>query len=645
MNTPSRRASVRATRLHSLLVALPLFAVASLPAAEISRTNTSTALNLGTSWVGGNVPGAGDIAVWDSTITTGRNNVIGGNLSFGGIKVTNPTGDQGINASTGSTLTLGASGIDMSNATANFTISAIMDLSASQTWTVASGRTLTLSGLNTGSGTITLSGAGGTFAIGTNSNGSAAAATTAGPLGTGTVNLENGIRLSSSTLATSRVIRNAVNLNGDIEIFMGNSAGGSTGISLSGGMNIGSANRTITLTNPDGSLTAPTLTFGGNGGFTTVSGSGRLTFENGNTGDAPMVYVRSASGTPNDFALFETDVTIGNGVTFIAGANGVFTASSDLIINAGGVLNTSNNGGVGSVQTIGSLSGAGTVFTNSSNAAIPTLTIDGGERTIRTVFSGALQNGPVGSLGVTKQGSSTQVFSGTNTYIGKTTVTGGGLYLDGTHIQSSAVTGNGYGNIGTGHYQVGTGAVFGGSGRISGNTASNNSNMVLVQSGGILAPGGDTALGALTLDGGNIGGLNTRVLNMASGAKFDFTLSGNSSTSDQIVFWNFTTGDLLLNSNTVDISLTGPQVGGTYVVNLFEFFSDSGSTAVSGGIVSGLVLGTLGEGIESASISYNGSSIDLTYTVATQVPEPASAALLLGLAGLLCGVTRRRRRA
>jgi autotransporter-associated beta strand protein len=630
---------LRSKHRRALLAALPLFtAAASTHGAQIARTDTTTALNLTGSWVDGVVPGAGDIAVWNNTLTADRANAIGGNLTFAGIKVTDAGGTlHSINTSSGSTLTLGSSGIDMSAATTNFSISAVMDLSASQTWSLASGRTLTLGGPNTGSGTITLSGAGGIFAFGASSNGSSTVTATAGPLGTGRINLEDGIRLTSSVLTTSRVIRNEVNLNGNIEVVMGHITG--SGISLSGGLNIGSANRTITLTNTSSTLNTPTLTFGGNGAPTAVTGSGRLVLENGNSNASPMIYARSASGVANDYAVFETDLTIGAGVTFIAGGNNVFTASTDLTINAGGFLNTSNNSGSATTQTIGSLSGAGAAFNGVTTSAVPTLTIDGGARTSRTTFSGSLQNGANSTFNITKQGATTQVFSGANTYTGKTLVSEGTLLINGTHVESVTVTGNGYGSLTAGHFQVATGATLGGSGRIAGNTTANNSNMILVQSGGILAPG--DGVGRLTLDGANIGGTSSRVLNMATGAKFDFTLSANGGVSDQIAFWNFVAGDLLLNSNAVTLSLSGNQVGGTYTTSLFKFFSDEGVSSISSGILSGLTIGTLGTGIESASFSYNGGSIDLTYTVAT-IPEPAATVAQLGLFALGCAALRRR---
>jgi hypothetical protein len=129
---------------------------------------------------------------------------------------------------------------------------------------------------------------------------------------------------------------------------------------------------------------------------------------------------------------------------------------------------------------------------------------------------------------------------------------------------------------------------------------------------------------------------------MATGAKLSFTLAGDGTDADQLAFWNYAGGDLLLNSNQIDLSLTGPLVAGTYTVTLFSFYSDSGVTLTSSGIVSGLSIGVLGSGISGTpTLSYNagGNTIDLTYTV---VPEPQIVALLGPGLGLLLWRARRR---
>jgi len=74
---------------------------------RIKQDNTDN-LNLATSW--DTAPGAGDVGVWDSTVT-GVNTVnLGGNLSWGGLRIEDPGGDVSIGGA--NSLTLGASGLD-----------------------------------------------------------------------------------------------------------------------------------------------------------------------------------------------------------------------------------------------------------------------------------------------------------------------------------------------------------------------------------------------------------------------------------------------------------------------------------------------------------------------------------------------------
>lgn len=626
--------AARVNQLHStiveriskgvLLACLPLGLAAQAQAAEVQKANNATALNTTGSWVGGVVPGASDIALFDSTLTATRNMSLGGNVSFAGIKVTNIAAAQNILTTAGATMTIGSSGIDMSSAAANLSISAIMDLTASQTWSVASGRTLGVSGASTGAGTITLSGAG-TYSLGVNSTLSSGTLVS-GALGVGTVNLEDGIHLASTT---NRTVANAMNLNGNISVDMT-----STNIlTLNGGMNIGAGSRTITINNTGGSATAPSLAFGGGVGstYSQITGSGVLAFKNGNASETPMVSVRLGSGSPNDYTVISADVTIGSGVSLITTTSNTLTASSDVTVNTGGILNLSNNGGSSASQTIGSLSGGGTVVNSSTSNGTAILTIDGGSNVSRTTFSGTVQNGSTAFVSIVKSGSTTQVFSGANNYTGATTVNGGTLLIDGTHIQT--VSGSGY--------TVNSGATLGGTGRFSRFSTSNTQNAVLVNSGGTLAPG-DGGTGTLTLDGVNFSGVNTRVLNMASGAKFSFDLAGDGSSADQVAFWNYVSGDLLLNSNAINLSITGTLVEGTYTVSLFKFYSDSGTTLTTSGITTGLTIGTLDPSIQGTpTLTYNsaGGTIDLTYTV---VPEPSTWALVaLGLTSIV--VLRRRK--
>jgi len=629
-----------------------LAGISGLPAADGTKLNNSTALNAAGSWVDGNMPDASGWAIFNNTLTSQTSAAIGGNLSWGGIQFTNPANNYSITGTAGMILTLGALGIDMSSATADLTIGAVMDLSAAQTWTVAAGRTLTISGANIGAGAITLSGAGATFALGANTAISSGVLT-AGPLGIGTVNLGDGIRLTSSAPASARTLYNAINLNGNIEIVSA-AITANNGFYIRGGMNIGSANRTITVTNASGDSSIPSLYFGGGVGntYSQVVGSGTLTFANGNLSASPVVRIRSHAGSSNDWTVFDTDVRIGNGVIFQAGGSNIFTVNTDMTVDSGGVLEFGNGSGSGGSTSIQSLSGGGIIRGNVTNSSESTLTINGGASTGTSTFSGAIVNGGGGTtpdpgngpMAIAKEGSTTQIFTGNNTYSGGTAVNAGTLLINGTHIQAAATK---YINSFTSSYHVAAGGVLGGTGRIAISSSVNSKNAVSVGSGGVLAPGTPAVsggIGTLTLDGANFSGANSRVLNMASGAEFAFQLAGNGASADKVAFWNYVSGDLLLNANAINLTLAGPLVAGTYEVTLFQFFIDNGTTlSTSTGITTGLTIGTYDTdifvGMPALSYNHTLGTITLNYTV---IPEPSTVALLV-LGGGAALLLRRRR--
>ncbi len=161
--------SIRPVYLTLLLA----FAAGSVQAGLIIKANNATALNATGSWVGGVVPGAGDTAKWDSTVTAANAPALGGSLTLGQILIANPGGAVTIASTASTTLTLNGlgsplTGIDMSSATTNFSIAEPIALGASQTWNIGASRALTVSGVISGStfgitqagaGTLTLSGA------------------------------------------------------------------------------------------------------------------------------------------------------------------------------------------------------------------------------------------------------------------------------------------------------------------------------------------------------------------------------------------------------------------------------------------------------------------------------------------------------
>jgi autotransporter-associated beta strand protein len=104
-----------------------------------------------------------------------------------------------------------------------------------------------------------------------------------------------------------------------------------------------------------------------------------------------------------------------------AATNNILPTTTGLSIASSATLDL-----FGTSQTVGSISGAGTV-TNSNPGTFSLLTV-GGDGTSQT-FSGTLQDG-AGTLSLDKTGAGTLVLSGTNTYSGGTTVNAGTLVLD-----------------------------------------------------------------------------------------------------------------------------------------------------------------------------------------------------------------------
>ncbi len=110
------------------------------------KANNTDNLNLGSSWVGGVAPGAGEVARWNSTVTGPNAVLLGADRSYRGITIVNPAGTVAIGG--GHTLSTDMLGLNLSAATADLIITngtlTLKDY-ASPVWNVASGRTLTVS--------------------------------------------------------------------------------------------------------------------------------------------------------------------------------------------------------------------------------------------------------------------------------------------------------------------------------------------------------------------------------------------------------------------------------------------------------------------------------------------------------------------
>jgi autotransporter-associated beta strand protein len=225
----------------------------------------------------------------------------------------------------------------------------------------------------------------------------------------------------------------------------------------------------------------------------------------------------STGGRAGTSTLIANGGSGGGGGAFITFGFGAFGDSARVVLNAGGTLDTSNNGNTNT--SIGSLEGAGTANLGGTLLSVGTLDSS-------TTFTGAI-NGAAARL--TKIGTGSLMLGGANTYTGMTTVNAGTLIVTGT-LNGPTVVKNG--------------------GTLKGAGTLKN---VTVEPGGMIAPG--TSPGTMTVSG----------LTLASGSTLEYELG---TTRDHIVLTN--NGNVAL-GGALNLSLLdgfSPAVGQSFA--LFE---------------------------------------------------------------------------
>ena len=368
----------------------------------------------------------------------------------------------------------------------NLTISAI--ILGTQGVTKGGSSTLTLSGVNTYSGGTIVSA--GTLQIGSISttNGTAV---TGGATGIGNVTTGTGLTKLNNLSAMTWYVPT---------------------LTLQGTTELGSGSR-LTTTIGTLELSSGTRVLNVNGKFSAVTGGNTLTSEVTGGGQWEMnkiaiqtatsaiqngtLSLQSTNGaaTPANPAMMSIlGPTNWTNASLIIGANNMlmFNGTSSASANALGTSDTTSPATTvdgylnlaastytasGKNFKVQSLAGSGKVFASmlAANTFPATLTING--ITGSTSFSGLLANGPgTGTLSLTKNGVSTQILSGANTYTGLTTVSSGTLSLigSGTVGSGAGLTMSG-GTLALGGTSQTVGAVSITSAAASGNTLENGS--------------------------------------------------------------------------------------------------------------------------------------------------------------------------
>ena len=411
---------------------------AKVAAATVTKKSNTTNLNKKQSWVGNRVPGSGDIVLWDATVTSANTVSLGGNASWLGLRITNPGGL--VTISSGFTLTLGSSGIDMSSATVNLTLNCAVSLGSTQIWDITSGRTLLAAGVisgvggitKNGLGTVTLSGTN-TFSGGVTINAGTLSMANSSALGSGTTPLTinpTGIFQATGTFSSARTV------------VLGGTGGASSGGTLD-----------VTGTN----IETRTGVISGSGSLTkTNTGTLTLTAANTYTGDT---YINGGTlSVGNSQALGALPPSLGSSLYAVHMANGT------------------------TLQT--------TFTTTGDNRQLQLI---GGTATLDVTTAVSQQrNGLIyGSGGLIKTGAGTEIFTNANTYSGGTTINAGILQINnssGSGTGTGTVTVNSSGTLSG----LPTATGFSSAGTISGVVTVNTGGILLARSGVTFTLGGLT---------------------------------------------------------------------------------------------------------------------------------------------------------
>lgn len=371
-------------------------------------------------------------------------------------------------------LTVGGSGFNLATATFGLTVASPVIATSPQTWEVASGQTLTLTGAILSSAEITKAGAGAVALSNANQ-------LTAGlRVNAGTVITRNNLALVNSPLTLG---------NGTTYRYERQGTAGSF------------PNQPITVA-PSANVTLTTDN-AANGYNGLISGDDTSTLNIGAAG--ALVQCSFASGgNIQQFANFTGTVKITDGASIrFSSTSNLNNGGAQTIFDTGltGNLTTRNGGTI----NLGELKGSGTV--TGAGGADGTAIFSVGGKSTDSVFGGILSGGNnvARNAALTKVGSGKLSLTGLNTYTGATIVNGGILEFNNTKSGAGATT-------------VNTGATLGGSGSLAGTTT--------VTLNGRLAPG-DSAVA------NGIGTITHNSLTLATGSYLDLEFFGGA--NDKIV--------------------------------------------------------------------------------------------------------------
>ena len=484
-------------------------------------------------------------------------------------------------------------GITLSNTSGSHTISANVGLAASQTWTLASGSSLTASGVvsdfgggysltKAGGGTLTLSGAN-TYSGGTMISAGILKIGNATAFGRNTAAVSVTAGASLDLNGTTMTGTNALTLNGT-----GISNGGAltntsaTGATYAGLLTLGSSSSIIATS---GNITLSNLgTITGAGNNLTVGGAFNTSIA-GIIGTTSGALIKQDAGalTLSGASTYTGSTTINGGLLQIGNGlkTGRLTSTSSIVINSGGNLTINRsgifnqNGDLGAnvaITGLGSFTqaGTGTIILSAVNTYSGATSINSGTLSLTgTIGSGTGTNITVngssllsetstgvisGASSLTHNSSATSILSGTNTYTGVTTISAGTLQFA---KQVSLYNNAAAGAWSAANIKVASGATF------------------AINVGGA----GEFTTGNVTTLLSNLGGINgTSTTGFAAGSTIAFDTTN-------AIGESFTVADSLANSSGFGGGAIGLLKLGTYTLALTNANTYNGATTIKAGVL------------------------------------------------------------
>jgi fibronectin-binding autotransporter adhesin len=434
-----------------------LLAVPSADAATRIKQDNTAPLNLASSW--DTLPGAADIGQWDSTVTTANSTVPGADLSWDGIKIVDPgtvPGTEPVTIGSGNTLTIGTSGIDLSTATQNLTLSCGLTLQGPQNWSSAAGITLDVAGTFTRSGaTVDFTNFDATAILGTLANDASGILGPWATTGSGTslqyvqstagaVSAYTGATADSGNLAD--VTSATTNYSYGVAATLAGSQTGNTlrytggatttalganGMTLNGLMNAGTNKLTIS-----GTVASPGLVIGSSGVLNITTNGQAMDITSNISGSGVVVYrggtfTLGLGNLTNSFNTY-TGSTVINAGTFTNAATGStstpYFGTGPVTFNPGTTLACGRTQLSNAITFNSATITSGNSFTSTLSGPITLVGTSAVSVTGNLTFS----NNIGGTGGLTKTGSAFVPLNGAvNDYAGPTSigVNGGGLTI------------------------------------------------------------------------------------------------------------------------------------------------------------------------------------------------------------------------